>query len=119
VAELYLADKIKPAEAKPDSPPAASGPKPHLTLTAEQLSEYSGAYYSEELDATYRFVVEDGMLLIKARNAPRVGMVSQTNDEFRRLGQTFSFVRNDQRHITGFVLNGGRVLGVQFVRKAN
>ncbi|HKQ79308.1 MAG TPA: serine hydrolase domain-containing protein [Blastocatellia bacterium] len=119
VADLYLADQLKPAVAKPNSPPVASGPRPTLTLTAEQLSEYTGVYYSEELDATYRFVVEDGMLLIKAKDASRVGMVSQNRDEFRRLGQTFSFVRNDQRQITGFVLNGGRVLGVQFVRKAN
>jgi hypothetical protein len=119
VADLYLADQIKPAEARPNSPPAASSPKPSLTLTAEQLSEYTGVYYSEELDATYRIVIEDGMLLIKARSAPRVGLVCQTRDEFRRLGLTFSFVRNDQRQITGFALSGGRVKGIQFVRKAN
>jgi hypothetical protein len=83
------------------------------------LAEYAGAYYSEELDATYRIVVENGTLLIKARNAPRVGLVSQTKDEFRQLGQTFNFARNDQRQITGFTLGGGRAKGVQFVRKAD
>ncbi|MGH9844912.1 MAG: serine hydrolase domain-containing protein [Blastocatellia bacterium] len=119
VADLYLADQIKPAEAKSNSAPAASNPQPSLTLTTEQLAEYTGAYYSEELDATYRIVVENGVLLIKARNAPRVGLVSQTKDEFRRLGVTFSFIRNDQRQITGFALSGGRAKGIQFVRKAN
>jgi CubicO group peptidase (beta-lactamase class C family) len=119
VADLYLADQLKPAEAKSNGATAAPAPTKRFTPTAEQLTEYAGVYYSEELDATYRFVVEDGMLLIKARNEPRVGMVSQTRDEFRRLGQTFSFVRNDQRQITGFALSGGRSLGIQFVRKAN
>ncbi|MGH9766996.1 MAG: serine hydrolase domain-containing protein [Blastocatellia bacterium] len=119
VADLHLADQIKPAEARPNSPPAASSPRPSLTLTAEQLSEYTGAYYSEELDATYRIVIEDGALFIKARNAPRASLVAQTKDEFWRLGVTFSFVRNDQRQITGFALSGGRSKGIQFVRKAN
>jgi len=119
VADLYLADQIKPAEAKSNNAPAAPSPRPSLTLTAEQLAEYTGAYYSEELDETYRIVIEDGMLLIKARNAPRVGLVSQTRDEFRQLGMTFGFVRNDQRQITGFALSGGRAKGIQFVRKAN
>src|SRR5262245_19680774 len=119
VADIYLADQVKPAEAKSSNAQATSRPQPSLTLTAEQLSEYTGAYYSEELDATFRFVVEDGILLIKARNAPRVGLVSQAKDEFRQLGLSFSFVRNDQRQITGFALNGGRVKGIQFVRKAN
>src|SRR5262245_7442526 len=76
VADIYLADQIKPAEVKANNAPAASRPQPSLTLTAEQLSEYAGAYYSEELDATYRFVVEGGILLIKAKDSPRVGMVS-------------------------------------------
>lgn len=119
VADLYLADHIKPAEARSNSAPAAPSPQPSLTLTAEQLAEYTGAYYSEELDTTYRVVIENGMLLIKARNAPRVGLVSQTKDEFRQLGPTFNFVRNDQRQITGFALSGGRARGIQFVRKAN
>ncbi|HEY6402847.1 MAG TPA: serine hydrolase domain-containing protein [Blastocatellia bacterium] len=119
VADIYLADQIKPAQAKSNNPAAASRTQPSLTLTAEQLSEYAGAYYSEELDATFRFVIEDGMLLIKARNAPRVGLVSHAKDEFRHFGQSFSFVRNDQKQITGFALSGGRARGIQFVRKTN
>jgi hypothetical protein len=57
------------------------------------------------------------MLLIKAKNASRVGLASHAKDEFRRLGQSFSFARNDQRQITGFALSGGRARDIQFVRK--
>jgi hypothetical protein len=119
VADIYLADRLKPAEAKPNSAPAAPAPPQTLTLTADQLSEYTGVYYSEELDATYRIVVEAGNLIIKTRNAPRAILSANTTDEFRRLGSTLRFVRNDQRQITGFTLNGGRSTGIQFVRKAN
>ncbi len=119
VADLYLADQIKPAGARPNSAPAASSQPQPLALTAEQLTEYIGAYYSEELDATYRMVIEDGKLFIKVRNASRGSLSSQAKDEFRLLGATYSFVRNDQRQITGFALNGGRAKGIQFVRKAN
>src|SRR5262249_58940863 len=107
-ADIYRADRHNPAGAKTTGAPAAPAPPQHITLTAEQLTEYTGVYYSEELDATYRIVIEDGNLFIKSRNAPRVGVVALARDEFRRLGSTFKFVRNDQRQITGFALNGGR-----------
>jgi len=119
MADIYLADQLKPAEAKSNSMSPAPGPPQTLTLTAEQLIEYAGAFYSEELDATYRIVLDEGKLFIKARNAPRAILSANTRDEFRRMGSTLKFVRNDQRQITGFVLNGGRSTGIQFVRKAN
>ena len=119
MADIYLGDQLKPAEAKPNSVPAVSGPPQTLTLTAEQLTEYTGLYYSEELDATYRIVLDEGKLFIKVRNTPRAILSANTKDEFRRLGSTLQFVRNDQRQIAGFVLNGGRSTGIQFVRKAN
>ena len=119
VADIYLADQLKPGEAKSNSAPATPGPQQNVSPTAEQLNEYTGAYYSEELDATYRIVVEEGSLFLKARNTPRAILSAGTRDEFRRMGSTLRFVRNDQRQITGFVLNGGRSTGIQFVRKAN
>src|SRR5262249_3133353 len=57
VADLYLADQIKPAEAKAGGAAAPTRPQQTLTLTAKQLSEYTGLFYSKELDATYRIVV--------------------------------------------------------------
>ena len=119
VADLYLADQLKPAVPVSHNALAARKPQQPPALTAEQLSEYAGDYYSEELDVTYRIVVEVGKLLIKVRNAPRGSLSSQSKDEFGLLGATFSSVRNDQRHITDFVLSGGRAKGIQFVRKAN
>jgi CubicO group peptidase (beta-lactamase class C family) len=117
VADIYLADQLKPAEAKPNSPPASSSPPQPPALTAEQMAEYTGAYYSEELDTTYRIFIEDGNLFFKIRN--RWSLSAQGKDEFRSDDRSFSFTRNDQRQITGFTVSRPRVKGIRFVRKAN
>lgn len=119
VADLYLADKYKPTEAKSsNTPPATTAAQPP-TLTAEQLAEYTGVYFSDELDTTYRVVIEDGKLFIKARNAQRSSLVPLNKDEFRQFGSTFNFTRNDKGRLIGFVLSGGRAKGIQFVKKAD
>jgi CubicO group peptidase (beta-lactamase class C family) len=118
VADLYLADQLKPAVPVSHKRPAPKFQQPQA-LTPEQLNEYAGDYYSEELDVRYQIVVENGKLLIKVKNAPRGSLASQSKDEFGLFGATFSFLRNDQRQITGFELSGGRAMGIQFVRKAN
>lgn len=120
VSDLYLADQFKLAEGKPNNPPpAATNQTQPPTLTTEQLTEYTGAYFSDELDATYRVAIEDGKLFIKARNAPRASLVPVSKDEFRQLGTTFKFTRGAQGQLSGFVLNGGRSKGIQFVKKAD
>jgi CubicO group peptidase (beta-lactamase class C family) len=118
VVDLYLADQLNPLVRVSHKAPARKFQQPPA-LTPEQLSEYGGAYYSEELDISYRIVVEGGKLLIKVRNVPRGSLSSQSKDEFGLFGATFSFVRNDQGQIIGFVLSGERAKGIQFVRKAN
>jgi len=119
VADIYLADQIKPAQAGSNSTTAAPTRVQPPTLTAEQMTEYIGSYYSEELDTTYRVIFEDNRLSIKQRNTFRGNLFLQAKDEFRLLDATISFVRNDQGQITGFTLSGGRVKGIQFVRKNN
>jgi CubicO group peptidase (beta-lactamase class C family) len=117
VADIYLADQLKPAEAKPNSPPASPTPPQPQVLTAEQMAEYTGAYYSEELDTTYRIFIEGGNLIVKVRT--RWNLSAQGRDEFQSYDRSFSFTRNDQRQITGFTMSRPRVKGIQFVRKAN
>jgi CubicO group peptidase (beta-lactamase class C family) len=117
VADIYLADQLKPAEVKPNSTPASPSPPQPPALTAEQLAEYTGAYYSEELDTTYRIFIEGGNLIVKIRN--RRSLSAQGRDEFRWQDLSLSFTRNDQRQITGFTASRPRANGVQFVRKAN
>src|SRR5262245_26300385 len=55
VADIYLADQLKPVEARKEVAQNAPAPSSQpVTMTAAQLGEYAGDYYSSELDATYR-----------------------------------------------------------------
>ncbi len=119
VADLYLSDQLKPAEPGPENKPAAPNPSQAPALTPEQLAEYTGSFYSEELEAAWQIVIEQGALFIKAKNAPQASLVPQSKDEFRRLGVTLSFARNDRGQIIEFALNGGRAKNIKFVRIAN
>lgn len=77
----------------------------------EDLAQYSGEYYSEELDTTYNLIVEDGRLVAQhSRNAP-VQLSAVTPDVysgsepfFRRL----KFERDPARHVTAFLLTTER-----------
>jgi beta-lactamase family protein len=113
VADIYLADQLKPAQARPNNPPASSSPT--QPPAAEQMAEYTGAYYSEELDTTYRIIIEGGNLIAKVRSRRRLS--AQGRDEFGWEEISFNFTRNDQGQITGFTLNSVRAKGIRFVRK--
>jgi CubicO group peptidase (beta-lactamase class C family) len=78
-------------------------------LTAKQLQEYAGNYYSDELPATYRLVVEEGKLFLKYRNLPEDAFKLMAPDKFNLKMLNFHFIRNEMKEITGFKLNAGRV----------
>ncbi len=121
VADIYLADQFKTTEVKPSTlrgaPPKLPDP---MTLTAEQLTEYSGTYFSEELDTTYRLAVENGRLFLIDRNDTKRPLVSRTRELFTLMqGAQFEFTRNAAGKITGFGVNAGRIRGVRFVKQTN
>ncbi len=99
-------------------------------LTAEQLAEYEGEYYSDELDVTYGVYVNQDRLCLRA---PRVPDVLQRNfrdpdgenllkpgarDQFTRSYGAIAFSRDDSGRIAGFSVNGGPDLSdVRFSRR--
>lgn len=119
VANIYLADQFKATETKPSTmrgtPPKLPDP---ITLTAEQLGEYVGSFYSEELDTTYKLVVEEGKLLVIDRNETKRSLVARSKELFTLIqGAQFEFTRDAVGKVTGFGVNAGRIRGVRFVRK--
>jgi CubicO group peptidase (beta-lactamase class C family) len=92
-------------------------------LKAEQLSQYSGNYYSEEINTTYPVIVKDNKLFIKfpqslaqfCRNNPEAELVSEYADYFASPLSGFHFTRNAQNEISGFILKDvGRVRNLVF-----
>lgn len=119
VADVYLAEQFKTTESKASTmrgtPPKLPDP---ITLTAEQLAEYTGGYYSEELDTTYKLAVENDKLFAIDRNENKRLLTPRSRELFTLIqGAQFEFTRDASGKVTGFGVNAGRIRGVRFVRK--
>lgn len=86
---------------------------------ADQLNEFAGDYYSNELGTTYTLVVQNGKLIAQHRRHDDIALTPTEKDRFHGdawwFGQV-SFRRGDHQEITGFRLTGGRVRNMWFER---
>lgn len=118
VADVYLGDKMiaavdaasASAQGRPGTPPST------WTPTASELAAFAGAYYSPELETTYKMSVENGKLVVSRRRAPRTELVPTTPDAFTLRGLQFHFTR-DKKAITGFTVDAGRTRNLRFERQ--
>ena len=86
------------------------------------MAEYVGEYRSDEVQAAYKVVFENGKLFLRHENEykdyPRNPFEPTTNDTFVVQGRTIHFVRDGSKRVSGFTLNAGRVKNIGFVKKA-
>jgi CubicO group peptidase (beta-lactamase class C family) len=87
-----------------------------VSLNSDQLNEFAGEYYSEELDMTYKIIVEDGTLLLNRRNSPQETLKPTIKDLLKGANTTFQFIRDDHNQVTGFNLGVGRIKNVRFAK---
>ena len=120
IVNLYLTEQFtEPAPPEQERPSrrqreVQERPEP-VMLSSSQLQEFSGFYYSDELDAHAILDVEESALVM------RLGMHSATlssfpSDTFEWRRSRMEFVRDSGRTITGFILNAGRNLSLEFKR---
>ncbi|MFX0063173.1 MAG: serine hydrolase domain-containing protein [Candidatus Hermodarchaeota archaeon] len=105
-SESYILEPIKPP-----------------TYTLEQLQEYSGVYYSEELDIVYSVTEEENQLKIKLREEVSplipafkdvfVGKLNAVGASIT-IGARIAFIRDKQEKVTGFSLSSRRVISILF-----
>jgi hypothetical protein len=88
----------------------------NVTYTSEQLNQYTGDFYSEEISVNYRIFLENGMLYLKFGYRPKVKMQKVSRDEFVS-GFPIRFLRNKQDEITGFEIDAGRVQHLNFSKR--
>ncbi len=121
VADFLLADRLGPASSEHHAPPAPATEKPAAAggdagaVAASQLAALAGTYHSEELDASYRFVVDGGRLVFAgSKTLPRTPLDPAGPGRFRAaksaVGLAFTFAHD------GVVLEAGRVSGIRFDR---
>ena len=127
VADHYLADQLglvksdeededASDEDEEDSPPVPS-------LSSAELAEFAGSFFSPELDATYRFAVEDGGLTLHVEQQPALEVNPVAEDEFRVEFESrgwaasparLEFHRDASGAVTGFSLSSGSERGLVF-----
>ncbi|MBK8314579.1 MAG: hypothetical protein IPL01_11415 [Acidobacteria bacterium] len=107
VADLYLADQLKPAEPGPENKPAVPNTSQAPALTPEQLTEYTGSFYSEELEAAWQIVIEQEPCSLKPETLRERAWFRWLKMSSAGLASHSVFAQSP-RQIIEFTLNGGR-----------
>jgi len=127
VADIYLGNLMKPRESKPKE--SDNKEKTETAVSQEELKDYSGEYWSEELGVAYRLGVADGRIkvlaIVDASGSPRANTFSADvlrgvgSDEFEvgKSGVTLRFQRSAKKSASAFTLDAGRTKGLVFQRK--
>jgi CubicO group peptidase (beta-lactamase class C family) len=117
VAEVYLADQLKPTT-QTNHPASQNSQNTEITkLSADDAKAYVGTYYSEELDTTYIISADGERVLLKARYNRANPIIPVSRDKFNAFGTTVLFTRDEQGKVSGFALDAGRVRNLKFVKK--
>lgn len=93
-----------------------------VTPTPARLAEYTGDYRSDEVQVTYRIVLENSKLFLRHENEykyyPKNPLEPTTSDTFFVQGTSLRFTRDARKQVSAFTLNAGRVKNIRFVKKA-
>ncbi len=127
VADHYLADQLGPAESdeedEQDEDEEAAEPADAPSPSSAELAKFAGSFFSTELDATYRFAVEDAGLTVRVEQQPALAVAPVAEDEFRVEFESrgwaasparLEFERNSAGAVTGFSLSSGSERGLVF-----
>jgi CubicO group peptidase (beta-lactamase class C family) len=88
--------------------------------SSAQLAEYAGAYVSEEIDPVYRLVLEGDKLSLTRLKHKADTLQPAVRDVFTGQIGTVRFTRDPgNEHVSGFVLNAGRIQNFHFAKRAN
>ncbi len=84
--------------------------------TAADLEDYTGTFFSEELETYYRFTVEDEELVLLHRRLDKTDLEAGEEDQFSGGGLTLEFERDRNDEVIGFYLSNVRTRDVRFAR---
>ena len=84
--------------------------------TGDDLADFAGRFFSDELETFYTFSVEDGELVMYQRRLGDVTLTTGEEDEFSGGGLSFAFERDRNGEVIGFYLGNVRTRDVRFGR---
>jgi CubicO group peptidase (beta-lactamase class C family) len=92
-------------------------------ITPADLAEYTGRYYSDEIETTYTIKLQGSSLAITRPKYPATYLEAAFRDGFTMKDfsvalpyGTVRFTRNVLGHIDGFLIDGGRVRNFRFIK---
>ena len=115
IADLYLADRFTEVPSDESSSQRDSVEPLRATLSATELEQFVGYYYSEELDFIYSLSVAGGDLELEVRGQ-RMRLLPESEDRFRGDRLALDFEKSDQGASSGFRVNAGEVRDIYFER---
>ena len=84
--------------------------------TAEDLADFAGRFFSDELETFFTFTAEDGKLGMYQRRLGRRPLTPGEEDNFSGDGLSFAFERDRNGQVIGFYVSNGRTRDVRFGR---
>jgi len=84
--------------------------------SAEDLADFVGRYFSEEIETFYDIELVDGELVMHQARLDDASLTPGEEDAFRGGGFGFSFERDRNGRVIGFYLENGRTRNVRFER---
>ena len=87
------------------------------TMTAQDLAEYCGVYYSSELDITFQIFLEGEQILIKPGYAQPVSLRPASTDLFVYKLIELRFDHNQAGQLDRFWLGADRSRELEFIRQ--
>ena len=88
-----------------------------LDLTPNQMAEYTGNYYSDELNVTYKIVMNGSKLFIHIKRQPRIEIILHEKDTFCSDIFNGEFERDEKGMIIGFSLDTVRIKNLKFKKE--
>ena len=86
------------------------------TPTEDDLGDFAGRFFSDELETFYAFKVADGELVMHQRRLGEVTLTPGEEDQFSGGGLSFAFERDRNGQVIGFYLGNVRTRDVRFGR---
>lgn len=86
------------------------------SYTPQQLKEFTGTFYSGEIEATYSIDLKGDKLVLRRKNVDgETPLVLQFADAFSAAGTgTLRFTRDGKHRVSGFLLSTNRVRNLRF-----
>jgi hypothetical protein len=129
VADIYLDEQFRPALAEnrnkdnstrmtqsQDDKETNEKQSQSINLNQQQLNEYSGEYYSDELLSTYKITTDKGKLFVQIKYNSKRELIISDKDVIEGFAK-IAFSRDGNDKVSGFTMDAGRIKNIKFFRK--